>query len=153
VSEFEDFVNGALAEQEAERKRESDAYQEKINREINAARDSMQALLDAFATDKRFGNYFKPPDNPQGQIHGQRFEFTMSSKAIMLHFAGNVYDSDQDPTGLGISIKMKVYDSQSTQPSAGVDYPIRCDILSGGACVLVDLYGTVVAATAALIKA
>src|SRR5476649_1990536 len=85
MSEFEDVVNSAVADQEAERKKESDAYQDKIDREINAARDCVQALVDGFASDKRFGEYFQPQGDPHAQTRGQRFEFIMAGKAIMLH--------------------------------------------------------------------
>jgi len=153
VSEFEDVVNSAVADQEAERKKESDAYQDKIDREINAARDSVQALVDGFASDTRFGGYFQPQDDPHAQTRDQRFEFTMAGKAIMLHFAGNVHDVEDAPTGLGVSIRMKVYDPQSAVPPTGSESHIKCDIKSDYTCVPVELYETVLAATLAFIKA
>ncbi|HEY5096304.1 MAG TPA: hypothetical protein VII69_14420 [Candidatus Eremiobacteraceae bacterium] len=153
MSEFEDVVNSAVAEQEAERKKESDAYQDKINREINAARDCVQALVDTFASDKRFGGYFQSNGDPHAQTRGQRFEFTMAGKTIMLHFAGNVHDLENDPAGLGITVRMKVYDPQSAVPPAGPESPVKCDIKGDNSCVPVELYETVLAAALAFIKA
>lgn len=151
MSEFEKFLNETMTDAAAIRKQKSDEFQDRVTRANEAAKLTVQSIINAFASDDRFGGYFKPHDNPQGQILNDRFEFTMAGKELVLSFTGRVAATTASPTGYAPVAAFKVA-RRSSSTATSSDHNVQLEVKTNGAIIPVGLYEIVKSATASFIK-
>jgi hypothetical protein len=151
VSEFEDFINVLLTDEEAAHKQISDEFNERISRKEKAISACREAIIEAF-DNIRFGHYFKVHDVPSREIEGDNFDLSMAGKDVVLHFTGKIFESEGTPNGFAAMVVMKAARAHASTVTAA-EYDVHCEFKEDGECVPEDLFETVTAAVRDLITA
>jgi hypothetical protein len=150
MSEFEDFIDLLLTNEEAARKQKSDELTDRISRRDNAVTACREALIESF-DNVRFGHYFKIHGAPPIETLGDDFDFSMAGKDVVLYFTGKVFESDASPNGYAAMVNLKAA-RRNSSTITGSEYDVHCVFKEDGECVPEDLFETVTAAVRELIK-
>ena len=161
MSQFEKDFDSArserIAREEAEQRRRDAVKQA----EIDAARKCIRAIIDEFATDKRYGGSLSPQvADVDARTATPEFQFLMSGSRVDLAFFGRTkYNGTEVPDGVspwtGITTELRVVaqtpgngDQEKTRASN--ELPIQVKFEADGSCTVLGLYYTVSRAAAEL---
>ena len=135
MSEFEDFINVLVANEESTNRQKSRDFHERISRKDKAIRSLREEIIESFDKVSIGGN----------------FGLSMAGKEVMLFFTGKVFESRESPNGFAAAVTLKAARRHSIA-ATGSEHDVQCDFKEDGECVPEELFETVTAAVRELFE-